>query len=334
VSAEPRVEDLLASIRRAIDQDTAARQVPAPPYEEGLLARGPIRDVRIAYDKPVGRHRPEPETRFVADPLNDEPEDQSVTGIGSPPRYEQTPPIKARSTTGFAEILAGRTDAVPVAPRRRRLDATPIQMPVPSGDPEPPQYLRKLSEHELQGLNERHDELDEWQDDFTSDAADDASAYDQVSDQYSGELARPAPLPTVNPYAPPLAAHGAYQAPQYQAEPQPQYQPDPTPQAGYSQPSRPSAFATGFPGPHSSSHGRPHAPPPALLSDHAEQSARRSFDELANTVMSRALHGRDLEDMTRDMLRAYLSRWLDEHLPPLVERIVREEIERVARRGG
>jgi uncharacterized protein len=34
------------------------------------------------------------------------------------------------------------------------------------------------------------------------------------------------------------------------------------------------------------------------------------------------------------VLRPMLKSWLDEHLPQVVERLVREEIERVARRGG
>ena len=37
--------------------------------------------------------------------------------------------------------------------------------------------------------------------------------------------------------------------------------------------------------------------------------------------------------MTREMLQPMLRHWLDTHLPNIVERLVREEIERVARRG-
>jgi uncharacterized protein len=37
--------------------------------------------------------------------------------------------------------------------------------------------------------------------------------------------------------------------------------------------------------------------------------------------------------MTRDLLRGMLKQWLDDNLPALVESLVREEIERVARRG-
>jgi hypothetical protein len=39
--------------------------------------------------------------------------------------------------------------------------------------------------------------------------------------------------------------------------------------------------------------------------------------------------GRTLEEIVRDALRPLLQAWLDDHLPALVERLVREEIERV-----
>jgi uncharacterized protein len=39
---------------------------------------------------------------------------------------------------------------------------------------------------------------------------------------------------------------------------------------------------------------------------------------------------RTLEDVVRDLLRPLLQAWLDEHLPGIVERLVREEIARVA----
>ena len=38
-----------------------------------------------------------------------------------------------------------------------------------------------------------------------------------------------------------------------------------------------------------------------------------------------------LEDMMREMLRPMLSAWLDDNLPSMVERLVREEIERLKR---
>jgi cell pole-organizing protein PopZ len=38
-----------------------------------------------------------------------------------------------------------------------------------------------------------------------------------------------------------------------------------------------------------------------------------------------------LEEIVKELLRPQLQEWLDDHLPSLVERLVREEIERLAR---
>jgi uncharacterized protein len=43
--------------------------------------------------------------------------------------------------------------------------------------------------------------------------------------------------------------------------------------------------------------------------------------------------GPSIEDVVREELRPLLKEWLDAHLPPLVERLVRTEIERVVGRG-
>jgi len=42
---------------------------------------------------------------------------------------------------------------------------------------------------------------------------------------------------------------------------------------------------------------------------------------------------RSLDQMAEEMLRPMLQEWLDNNLPTLVEKLVREEIERVARGG-
>lgn len=72
---------------------------------------------------------------------------------------------------------------------------------------------------------------------------------------------------------------------------------------------------------------------PAMLSDESALAANQSFNQLADTLMARALGERSIEDMTHDLLRGMLKSWLDTNLPSMVERLVREEIERVARRG-
>ena len=69
------------------------------------------------------------------------------------------------------------------------------------------------------------------------------------------------------------------------------------------------------------------------MSSEASDAASAAFNRFADTILSRATGDRSVEDMTRELLRGMLKQWLDEHLPALVERLVREEIERVARRG-
>ena len=70
-----------------------------------------------------------------------------------------------------------------------------------------------------------------------------------------------------------------------------------------------------------------------ILSDDASHTASAAFNRLADSFLARALGERPIEDMARDMLRGMLKQWLDDNLPALVERLVREEIERIARRG-
>ncbi|MBB4189938.1 hypothetical protein GGE45_002653 [Rhizobium aethiopicum] len=68
---------------------------------------------------------------------------------------------------------------------------------------------------------------------------------------------------------------------------------------------------------------------PALLSEDAGLQISRSFEELAAAIDG--AERRSLDEIAEDMLRPMLREWLDDNLPTLVERLVREEIERVAR---
>lgn len=43
--------------------------------------------------------------------------------------------------------------------------------------------------------------------------------------------------------------------------------------------------------------------------------------------------GRTVEQFVEDMVRPLLKDWLDEHLPPIVERLVQKEIQKIARRA-
>ncbi|WP_421695204.1 PopZ family protein [Aestuariivirga sp.] len=72
---------------------------------------------------------------------------------------------------------------------------------------------------------------------------------------------------------------------------------------------------------------------PAILSGASAQAVQTAFGRLADSVMTRAPGERSVEDLTRELLKTMLKQWLDENLPAMVERMVREEIERVARNG-
>ena len=65
-----------------------------------------------------------------------------------------------------------------------------------------------------------------------------------------------------------------------------------------------------------------------LLSPSAQASVASSFQALAATTSHETI-----DSTVREMLRPMLTQWLDDNLPSLVERLVRAEIERVARGG-
>jgi cell pole-organizing protein PopZ len=68
-----------------------------------------------------------------------------------------------------------------------------------------------------------------------------------------------------------------------------------------------------------------------LTSPQTDESVAVSFGALSASV---AMHNSEMiENLTREMLRPMLKSWLDDNLPSLVERLVRAEIQRVARGG-
>lgn len=88
----------------------------------------------------------------------------------------------------------------------------------------------------------------------------------------------------------------------------------------------------------------PHAAAPAagdhggLVDPSAAAAAASSVGSLMRTLAAERSAaawrgGPTLEDLVRDEMRPLLKSWLDTHLPPLVERLVRAEIERVVGRS-
>ena len=92
----------------------------------------------------------------------------------------------------------------------------------------------------------------------------------------------------------------------------------------------------------------PSPPPPvmesrvaddSLLGPEAAAAAASSMGSLLRTLVSERQQvavyrgGPTIEDIVREELRPLLKQWLDSNLPPMVERLVRAEIERVVGRA-
>lgn len=76
----------------------------------------------------------------------------------------------------------------------------------------------------------------------------------------------------------------------------------------------------------------------ALLAPAAAAAAAASVGQLLRAVSAErgsavTRGGPTIEEVVREELRPLLKDWLDQHLPPLVERLVRAEIERVVGRA-
>ena len=76
-----------------------------------------------------------------------------------------------------------------------------------------------------------------------------------------------------------------------------------------------------------------------LVSPPKREEAVSAFANLTSSLESRhpelpigAGH-KTLESLTKEVMRPMLKEWLDKNLPHIVERLVREEIERIARQG-
>lgn len=77
-----------------------------------------------------------------------------------------------------------------------------------------------------------------------------------------------------------------------------------------------------------------------LVAPEAAAGVASALDGLVRTLSSEprspavsSSGGPTLEDLARDTLRPLIKQWLDAHLPALVERLVRIEIERVVGRA-
>lgn len=70
-------------------------------------------------------------------------------------------------------------------------------------------------------------------------------------------------------------------------------------------------------------------PKQSIISEVASRQVAAAFGELSDAFA--ATRRRSFDEVAEEMMRPMLQEWLDNNLPTLVEKLVREEIERVAR---
>ncbi len=71
-----------------------------------------------------------------------------------------------------------------------------------------------------------------------------------------------------------------------------------------------------------------------LVSEETAALSTAALSALAEAVAREQVNvtGRSLEDLVKEILRPLLKEWLDKNLPDLIERLVRQEIEKMAKR--
>ncbi|RWP57831.1 PopZ family protein [Mesorhizobium sp.] len=284
VQREPSMEEILASIRRIIeDNDTGRKQ---PDETDDLL-----QDLTsVAVPAPAAGGAP-------------------PAAGGAPPevsafRAELRPGFDARRPATLAEVQAQPSAVEPVIARVEppvRSDPAPVRSPVtlagdrlaaeaaPAAKPEPdaPATARETTDSIVADWRRNIAAVGEAKTVAKPDRAPDRAELRQTPD------------------AEPKAEDFEHVA-------EPAFEPAP-PRSGLARPATSEAPSTR----------------PAILSEHTGRQVAAAFGELSDAFASRSK--KTFDEMAEEMLRPMLQDWLDNNLPTLVERLVREEIERVAR---
>ena len=280
------MEDLLASIRKAIDSDEDGQGTSTAGEARGTLMRGALRELRVNLNETKTRNK---EAREEIAELRGRilRNTTEVPPIPAPPRRSARPMIEPQRVpppprNDFKTIMSG-----PVR-------AHPQHAAAPQGRPEPVQQNRRLISPRALPPPE-----------MPPPAMRARTLQDEFDDITYGEEAQHG---EAQGYEAPYGEDHVHGAHGYEAHVTPRYE-DPR---GYYQPQADQA---------------------AMLSHHAEATTQAAFRHLSESLFTQGMGGRSLEDVTRELLRGMLKQWLDDNLPPLVERLVREEIARVARNG-
>jgi len=74
----------------------------------------------------------------------------------------------------------------------------------------------------------------------------------------------------------------------------------------------------------------------SIMTDNAADATLRGFSSLlGNMSVDRGKHagGITLEDIVRESMKPLLREWLDKNLPPMIEKLVKRELEKLANKA-
>jgi cell pole-organizing protein PopZ len=345
-SAEPSMEEILASIRRILKEDEPGK--PAEPVSAPVEMED---DVLLLDASMIARPADvSTATMMPASPM-------PATGYPAAPLQPTTEPLHFSSEpVPFSRDFGAITRAMPepVVELPPIIDAEPQPLPEPAAyrpeppAPEPP-YIPVTPAPAATSYFSR---TTVEPDDFRPPAPAPERAFPPLQAEPEPEPYRPSIIApaayTPPPYTAPAFAASAYTAPPAELDPvfraPPAPAPDPKPQPAfttYTNEPEPPLQAHEHLEPDMNDQANPNSfePPDGLISDKTTDAAASSIGALVRsmtTEKSVAITKNSsvtIEDIVREEIRPLLKSWLDTHLPSLVERVVRSEIERVINRS-
>jgi cell pole-organizing protein PopZ len=309
---EPSMEEILASIRRII--------------ESGDDRSGSVLKTDILHDEPANEGADDNRARLPVDSLphweaSDFPRDfapangDRLSGIGLPIEDEPVLAAEEAESPGAAEQPAAIAAAEENTPFTAPASAASVRQAVPDAD------RHGLSLHTAYRRQTAAPVDMPAESDAEETAA--ASYDDLVSVEETLTSTTPLPIPkTIEVAQGPSTAAATSDADVHIDFDEEQFTSDLRTVVGFDTPATAPETAR--------------APEPSviaaastLMSEAAGAQVAAAFDDLARSIRDGQM--KSMEDMAREMLRPMLQEWLDDNLPRIVERMVREEIERVSR---
>ena len=340
---QPTVEELLVSIRQAIHDDTTKQgsgqangpanrakrdhAIPKTPQPINPVTNKPSNGTTVSGSMSQMRVSLQPDDRPKTPSSQQQNENftklrKQLHDLGATARHDTA--ASTSPASGFAGILSGDASLEDALEKLKQAGLTDNQLT--GGHLSEPQQSEFRSSEFASQTPEYGTEYDDVEEDYAYDDAgddfDEPQRFTPTTDAFSPQTRKSylEPQPPETPYA-------AAQQPVVPQQVVPQ-------QVAPQQVARQSVEQAPMQAPETvrSDTGQAYE---RLTSDESAAETSAAFNRLADTIVGHATAGeRSIDELTRELLRPMLRSWLDENLPRLVERLVREEIERVARWGG